>query len=145
MSDSSITSEPEVVRVDIWELRCKFNKSLYRWQAWAGILTAKVERSGHPEPPLADEPVCTLSQEVSYRNAEGEEVARVHRFLRQDGTIGASGKPDPHTVLYKGVLYRRLKKKDRLPPRTFRSPATKRAYLLSMRIWGPIRCLLLGH
>jgi len=47
---------------------------------------------------------------VSYRDASGNEVARVHQYLRPDGTIGASGKPDPKRVFINGTLYRLVKK-----------------------------------
>jgi len=41
------------------------------------------------------EPVCTRSQLVVYVTPEGESVALVHQYRRIDGTLGASGKPDP--------------------------------------------------
>jgi hypothetical protein len=34
------------------------------------------------------------------------EVARAHRYLRPNGTLGASGKPDPKTVRIGRTLYR---------------------------------------
>lgn len=48
----------------------------------------------HPAQPRASEPHCTRSEIVSYVT-EGVEIARAHRYLRPDGTLGASGKPDP--------------------------------------------------
>ena len=36
----------------------------------------------------------------------GSEVARVHQYLRKDGTLGASGRPDPKMIIEKGVAYR---------------------------------------
>jgi hypothetical protein len=48
----------------------------------------------HPARPKAKEPFCTRSQIISYV-AGGVEIARAHRYLRPDGTLGASGKPDP--------------------------------------------------
>jgi hypothetical protein len=35
----------------------------------------------------------------------GEKVAGVHQYLRPDGTIGLSGRPDPKEVYIDGVLY----------------------------------------
>jgi hypothetical protein len=32
-------------------------------------------------------------------------MARVHQYVLVDGTIGASGRPDPKRVFYEGVLY----------------------------------------
>lgn len=36
---------------------------------------------------------------------EGQKVAGVHQYLRVDGTLGASGRPDPKELLIGGVLY----------------------------------------
>ncbi len=46
---------------------------------------------------------------VSYRDGI-QEIARVHQYLRTDGTIGASGKPDPKRLYADGKLYRLVKK-----------------------------------
>lgn len=68
----------------------------------------------HPSPPAASEPFCTWSQEVSYIDpTTNEEVARAHRYLRPDGTIGASGLPDPKRVVHNGIIYRIIKQKYR--------------------------------
>lgn len=62
----------------------------------------------------ANEPAGTRSEEVHYFNREtGEEVARVHRFVRPDGTLAASGLPDPKRAFVNGILYRIVKKKNR--------------------------------
>jgi hypothetical protein len=50
---------------------------------------------------------------VSYLDSDGNEVARVHQYLRPDGTIGASGKPDPKRLLDGGILYYLEKSKKR--------------------------------
>jgi len=96
-----------IVRVNVTELRKRFNLGRYweRTQA-GGDITAVVEHERHPSLPLANEPFCTRSQEVSYYDKDGNEVARVHQYLRKDGTIGLSGKPDPKRLFENGVLYR---------------------------------------
>jgi len=83
-----------------------FNDDQYRERTQTGELRAVVERSRHPALPLAREPFCTQSQEVSYYDADGNEVARVHQYIRLDGSIGLKGKPDPKRLLKDGVLYR---------------------------------------
>jgi len=35
----------------------------------------------------------------------GEKIAGVHQYLRPDGTIGLSGRPDTKEVYVDGVLY----------------------------------------
>lgn len=60
-------------------------------------LTATTFKSKHRSPET--EPICTLSQVVIYWDSQGNPVAMVHQYLRPDGTIGASGKPDPKWVV----------------------------------------------
>lgn len=75
-------------------------------KARRGELIAVVQRERHPALPLAAEPFCTRSQLVSYFDGSGNEIARVHQYLRTDGTIGLSGRPDPKRLLEGGILYR---------------------------------------
>ena len=71
--------------------------------------TVVVMENRHPSLTAANEPFCTQSQMVSYRDTENREIARVHQYLRADGSIGASGRPDPKRLLEDGVLYRLVK------------------------------------
>lgn len=41
------------------------------------------------------EPHCTRSLYVEYHDANGGLVAGAHMYVRPDGQLGASGKPDP--------------------------------------------------
>lgn len=68
-------------------------------------------------PPSSGEPDGTLSQMVSYRDGDSNEIARVHQYLRADGTIGASGLPDPKRLFHDGTLYR-LERKKKMPSST---------------------------
>jgi hypothetical protein len=90
-----------------------FNDGKYWERAKAGEFTQVVKRSGTPRPD-ANQPAGTLSQVVIYLDADGFEIARVHQYLRPDGTLGASGRPDPKRLFRDGVIYR-LPKKDALP------------------------------
>lgn len=54
---------------------------------------------------MAGEPFCTRSQIVAYRDHLGHQVARVHQYLRPDGTIGLSERPDPQQLMEDGILY----------------------------------------
>jgi hypothetical protein len=82
-----------------------FNEGQYWLRAQTGPLWQTVEENGHPSPPLAGEPLCTCSQIVSYRDQDAREVARVHQYVRPDGSLGLSGCPDPQQLLHEGVLY----------------------------------------
>ena len=51
-------------------------------------------------------PPCTLSQIVKYLDASGRPVAVVHQYLLANGTLGASGRPDPKWLLHDGTILR---------------------------------------
>ena len=70
----------------------------------AGRLTIQLKTDKHPSAPGADEPFCTRSQAVGYFDADGRQVAVVHQYLRQDGSLGASGRPDPKWLLHDGEV-----------------------------------------
>jgi hypothetical protein len=91
--------------VPIGELRRIFNEGQYWQKAILGPLWQTIEEEGHPSPPLADEPFCTYSQIIAYRDENARQIARVHQYKRPDGSIGLSGQPDPQELLHEGVLY----------------------------------------
>jgi hypothetical protein len=100
------------VRILEPEMRKLFNEGTYVERLACGELLGTVLEQ-NPAPLRANEPPGTLSQMVSYRDKDDNEVARVHQYLRPDGTIGASGKPDPKRLLHNGTLYRLVRKRDR--------------------------------
>ncbi len=50
----------------------------------------------HPKP--FQGPYCTHSQVNRYVNSSGKIVAELHRYLRPDGSFGASGRWDPKRI-----------------------------------------------
>src|SRR5258708_16640403 len=97
---------PSIVRITISEMQKRFNEGGYWERLKTGEYTALVRESRHPALKAAHQPHCTLSQMISYVDTDANEVARVHQYLRPDGTIGASGKPDPKRLLDGKTLYR---------------------------------------
>src|SRR2546426_702993 len=87
------------------ELRDLFNAPDGGNRLKRGELIADVVRDRHPSSPKANVPYCTRSQLIVYRDAAGREVATVHQYLRPDGTLGASGLPDPKRLVTGGYLY----------------------------------------
>jgi len=75
-----------------------FNEAGYEDRVKRGNLKMELVADSHPSKPKAREPYCTRSQMVRYRRLDGTPVAIVHRYLRQDGSIGGSGKPDPKKI-----------------------------------------------
>lgn len=94
------------VRVSATELRAMFNEGRYYERVQAGELVAEVGYNRHPCPPKANQPYCTRSQTVRYVDLqEGREVALVHQYLREDGSLGASGRPDPKRISQGTTIY----------------------------------------
>lgn len=87
-------------------LRDMFNEGGYLDRVGSGLILEQYAQDFHPSQTLANEPWCTRSQLVNYIDlAQGRTVARVHQYLRMDGTLGASGKPDPKMLYVNGVIY----------------------------------------
>jgi hypothetical protein len=59
---------------------------------------------------LTEEKVEITSVMLSYRDENGDEMARVHQYQRPNGSIAASGLPDPKRLVQDGILYRIEKK-----------------------------------
>ena len=77
--------EPPIKRVSATVLRQLFNESGYWEQYKNGQLQSILRKSKHPSAPLANEPICTQSQYITY--------------------VNEAGRPDPKEVLIDGVLY----------------------------------------
>lgn len=100
-----------IVRITVAELRSMFNKENFVGRVRTGEIREVVTHSGEPSPEIGL-PIGTKSQMISYLDASGFELARAHRFLLPDGTIGASGKPDPKRMFKDGKLFRIQKSSD---------------------------------
>jgi len=100
-----VPSDLSFVRVGKAELRRLFNDNGFERRASSGALRLKIVRDSHPSAPAADEPFCTRSQIMAYLDARGRRRAVAHRYLRQDGTLGASGQPDPKALRIGVVVY----------------------------------------
>lgn len=99
-------SEPPIRWCEPDDLRRMFNDGGVWERARSGELTQTIRKERHPSPPDAHEPFCTRSQIITYHDRNGHRIALVHQYLRPDGSLGASGRPDPKEVLIAGVLYR---------------------------------------
>jgi hypothetical protein len=71
----------------------------------SGTITPDIEFD-RPAMPQANQSPGTRSQILAYRDRAGVVVLRVHRYLRPDGTLGASGRPDPKYIFHDGVIYK---------------------------------------
>jgi hypothetical protein len=94
----------QIIEVSIAELRRMFNEARYDERSRNGELYVKVLSEGKPSP-SAKQPPGTKSQLIGYFDAKGHEVARAHQYLLKNGSLGASGKPDPKKVFQYPTLY----------------------------------------
>jgi hypothetical protein len=97
---------PPIRFVSDEELRALFNASGYEALLQNGVLVETIVADRHPSSNKAGEAPCARSQLIGYRDEAGVILARVYRYLRSDGTLGASGRPDPKFLLYEGVIYK---------------------------------------
>jgi hypothetical protein len=94
MSNNPTPKEPTSKRVTSEEMCKRFNDGQYWERALSGELDFAVLES-RPSSMLPNEVLPIESQMISISSKDGRELARAHRFLRSDGTIAASRKPDP--------------------------------------------------
>ena len=98
-----MTIPPVLVQVDKWRLRRLFNSARFYERVLSRELSALVVYRRIPSP-LSNQPPGTMSEEVEYYSAT-EVVARVHQFVLPDGSLGASGRPDPKALVWEDTLY----------------------------------------
>lgn len=88
-------------------MRKLFNEGQFLERVESGELTAVVKAQRTPsEVDAVTIPAGSVSQEVRYYDQDNNEVARVHQYVKPDGTLGGSGLPDPKRLLIGGILYR---------------------------------------
>lgn len=95
---------PPPIAVSANELRVLFEEGKYLERIENGELTAKVLKDG-PARRRSGEPAGTRSQIVGILDSDGLTIAIVHQYRRPDGTLGASGKPDPKKLVVAGQVY----------------------------------------
>lgn len=52
-----------------------------------------------------NEPQCTRSQYVEFRDSAQTVIGGAHRYLRPDGKLGGSGRPDPKWLLIDNQIF----------------------------------------
>ena len=82
-----------------------FNNGGYLERIQSGELIPDIRKDRHPLPLTSGQRWCTHSQFIVYFDANYQEVVRVHRYWREDGTLGASGQPDPKRLIVDGIIY----------------------------------------
>lgn len=95
--------QPDLVRIDVWDLRRLFNEGRFiqRWRVgelsaasvWYSVVKPDNPRIG-PTIPLG-----SISQRLELYNRDRSLAAEYQRFIKPDGTIGGSGFNDPKIVV----------------------------------------------
>ena len=67
-------------------------------------LSVQIVKDQHPTISQAGQPYCTRTQILLYKEG-GCTLALACRFMKLDGTLGASGKPDPKAIYISGQIY----------------------------------------
>jgi hypothetical protein len=101
----SFDSRVHLVYVSKQRLRALFNEGQYWTRSRNGEFSLEYIYN-KPAPAKAGQPRGTKSQIIAYINSNGEQIALVHQYLKPDGTLGGSGKPDPKELLVGEVLYK---------------------------------------
>jgi hypothetical protein len=85
--------------VDAASLRYQFNTVVASLIATSEVWSERVLRNP------TKEPTGTRSQMLLHYDVDGKPIALTHRYLRPDGTLGASGQPDPKVIVIDNVVY----------------------------------------
>jgi len=91
--------------VTLTELRHLFNSNQYWEKLKAGEFYKQKLFDAHARKNRPSIPKCTRSQILAYKNEKGEKIAVVHQYLKRDGNLGGSGRPDPKQLFHEGKLY----------------------------------------
>lgn len=86
------------------EIRQAFNACRFWEKAQSGELIPATLRSNHLKRPGRKGPLCTRSELIVYYTSDRQPVAWVHQYLRPDGTLGGSGRPDPKRLRVEGRI-----------------------------------------
>jgi hypothetical protein len=86
------------------EIRKAFNDGQFWERAQSGNLIAHTLKSNHLKQPRDKGPFCTRSEIVIYYTSDRTPVAWVHQYLRPNGTLGGSGRPDPKRLVIEGRI-----------------------------------------
>jgi hypothetical protein len=101
----SLDSRVHIVYVSKQRIRALFNEGKYWMRARNREFTLEYLYNKRASA-KAGQPRGTKSQIIAYINSNGQQVALVHQYLKPDGTLGGSGKPDPKELLEGEVLYK---------------------------------------
>ena len=100
---------PQIVNVSAVRIREIFNTSQHATSIENGEYLEVFVRDDVLQDETARKknlPLGTRSQYLRYFNLRRQWMVEIHRYLQPDGTLGASGRPDPKRVNMGDVIYK---------------------------------------
>lgn len=85
------------------EIRRIFNEERIWERVQEGEFTEVVVYSEEPADPRRYPP-GTRSERIRYLDRQGRQKAEVHQYTKRDGSLAASGRPDPKILYHRGEL-----------------------------------------
>jgi|SRR5208282_4126819 len=101
----TVDSSVHVVYVPVWRIQQLFNEGKFAERAKSGEFRKRMVSDQYANPTKTGMPPGTKTQMVEYIDANDNQIALVHQYRLPDGSIGASGKPDPKKLLIGEYLY----------------------------------------
>jgi hypothetical protein len=97
-------SSRKIVRVSAKTIQKLFNEGKYWERAQQGEFKIDVIES-NPAPKQSHQRPGAKSELIGYFHPAEGLIAEVHQYTNPDGTLGASGKPDPKALRIGDILY----------------------------------------
>jgi hypothetical protein len=99
-----------------WDMRRLYNEGGYYKRALGGEFRVETDEF-QPNVVSKRVPKGSTSIETFYYDLTGILIARLHHYVKPDGRIGGSGKPDPKFLRIGGIEYHLPKRGDSEPAR----------------------------
>ena len=94
-----------LVKVPITSVQlCEIFNKHYLPMFQRGDLNITVIRSGTPDT-TANQPAGTKSEIWELHTRQGKYIGKVHAYVKRDGTLSASGLPDPKELIHGNKRY----------------------------------------
>ena len=111
MTAPSNPQPKNIVKVSDSDLRDIFTTSGLEEQVQSGVLVTAGTKSHHFFRRKMGMPACTQSQMVWYKDRRGVVSVGVHLYLKPNGVLVASGKPDPKFLRVGNKIYKQIGRK----------------------------------
>jgi hypothetical protein len=96
---------PKPVYVSKRAIRDAFNAEGFPEKIRKGLVSVRVEKSWEAPPGRLFLKPGAISRSLLYIGGNGKKLALVHEYRQPDGSLGASGQPDPKWLLVGDELW----------------------------------------